>query len=369
MLYVSKNSGHMLSIIYVVTLVLCYIVNTSCAVESTFIEPLAHSNLRCQRRALKRNQTHDQHADFSHCNDSLSWPSHATQTKAQTQSEMIKYLYNNLMPFDSINANSLGFPADMCDSCNELPDGLSEGILEPSINISIYAKQNYPWTSNISKEMYYEYVVNFANVNEARTNWRPIFHEMIQSIIKPFLSSEASVSTKEVIKLLNDKIWDVAATYSNTETITFQHGQTPLIYDPMSILIFGYASCTGLSIFFVNVLRTAGIPARLAGTAAWNGKEANGNHSWIEVWDSDDQQWRIFESKPASGDHSNIDIYDPCQWWFCNEEKTTNTKFWAARIDQEEGDGVHFPLAWDTKNKAVVGEDRTNFMREICAYC
>eukprot|EP01083_Nonionella_stella_P099834 280843_1 len=131
----------------------------------------------------------------------------------------------------------------------------------------------------------------------------------------------------------------------------------------MSILLFGYASCTGLSIFFVNILRTVGIPARLGGTAAWNGKEENGNHSWIEVWDSDDGKWHIMESKPASGDHGDRDLYDPCQWWFCNKDKVEDTMFWAARLDQEKSGSVIFPMAWDMDNLGVVGEDRTMFMR------
>jgi len=38
------------------------------------------------------------------------------------------------------------------------------------------------------------------------------------------------------------------------------------------------ASCTGLSILLVDALRSVGIPARFAGTAAWH--DDRGNHSW-----------------------------------------------------------------------------------------
>ena len=47
--------------------------------------------------------------------------------------------------------------------------------------------------------------------------------------------------------------------------------RTPHIYDPMSTLLYGYASCTGVSILFVDALRTIGIPARVVGTPAWHG--------------------------------------------------------------------------------------------------
>ncbi len=281
------------------------------------------------------------------------------------------------MPFDLINAESLGFPPseNSTDGNGTLPDGLSNGILEPTVNISLYAKENYPWTQNVPKDLYYEYVASFANVNEARTNWRPVFHELVKPIIQDILKSGEGgkhvITVKQVVQALNDQIWTIAAKYSNSESITFRHGQTPLIYDPMSVLIFGYASCTGLSIFFVNILRTAGIPARLAGTAAWNGKEEDGNHSWIEFWSCEDGgdsgRWQIMESKPASGSHGDVD--NPCQWWFCNEEKVKDTLFWAARLDREDSGGVIFPMAWDMENQGVVGEDRTAFMRELCSGC
>ena len=45
----------------------------------------------------------------------------------------------------------------------------------------------------------------------------------------------------------------------------------------------GMATCTGLSIMLVEACRSVGVPARLAGIAAWPGR--GGNHTWVEVWD------------------------------------------------------------------------------------
>ena len=56
-----------------------------------------------------------------------------------------------------------------------------------------------------------------------------------------------------------------------------------MIFYPMSTMVFGYASCTGISILYVDALRSVGIPARLVGTPAWHGKENDGNHNWVEV--------------------------------------------------------------------------------------
>ena len=46
-----------------------------------------------------------------------------------------------------------------------------------------------------------------------------------------------------------------------------------------------------------------------------------------------------------------------------------DTLFWAARLDREDSGGVIFPMAWDMENTAVVGEERTMFMRELCSGC
>ena len=51
---------------------------------------------------------------------------------------------------------------------------------------------------------------------------------------------------------------------SRREAIRFKSDQTPLVYDPLSTILFGYASCTGVSIAYVDALRTLGVPARLA---------------------------------------------------------------------------------------------------------
>jgi len=361
---------------------------------STSTSTSASSHLRCAK-AIDQNETTPISSSSSSSSSSspctnqengnksemITWRSSPsstqTQTRQETQQEMITYLYKNLMSFDNINAESLGFPPTTQPETLP-PDGLSHGIIGPTINITIYAKTNYPWAQSIPKPIFFEYVANFANVNEARSNWRAIFHEyLIQPILQPFLQLHPNPTIEDVVQLVNTHIWSQSMNdrgnsdgdNRNIDEITFKHGQTPLIYDPMSILIYRYASCTGLSIFLINALRTVGIPARMAGTPAWNGKIENGNHSWIEFYGSD-SKWHIMESKPAAGGgiHKDVDLYDPCQWWFCNSEKVENTTFYAARLDREESDSV-FPMAWDLDNQCVVGEDRTDFMRELCSNC
>ena len=76
----------------------------------------------------------------------------------------------------------------------------------------------------------------------------------------------------------NSSLWQ------NVGGVKFHSGQTPLIFDPVSTVAFGYASCTGVSTTYIAALRVAGVPARLVGTPAWLGDPAKGNHNWVEVW-------------------------------------------------------------------------------------
>eukprot|EP00587_Corethron_hystrix_P008553 CAMPEP_0113318216 /NCGR_PEP_ID=MMETSP0010_2-20120614/12856_1 /TAXON_ID=216773 ORGANISM="Corethron hystrix, Strain 308" /NCGR_SAMPLE_ID=MMETSP0010_2 /ASSEMBLY_ACC=CAM_ASM_000155 /LENGTH=309 /DNA_ID=CAMNT_0000175439 /DNA_START=117 /DNA_END=1046 /DNA_ORIENTATION=+ /assembly_acc=CAM_ASM_000155 len=288
------------------------------------------------------------------------------QLRDDAEKDLYKYLYSNIMPFDVPNAESLGFHGASTE--DDLPDGLSNGIVGPTISFTLDAKQKYPWTSHVPKDIYFEYVASFCSVNEPRNNWRPLFHAVVEKIVQELTSGTGSKggtpNVEQVVRAVNQNIWD---RFHTEKEIFFQSGQTPLIYDPMSILAYGYASCTGLSIFLVDALRAAGIPARLAGTPAWNGEEENGNHTWIEFFGSD-SNWHIMESKPASG-QDDKDLLDPCQWWFCNHERVSGTSFYAARLDRSLGNDNVFPLAWDMGNHDVIGEDRTSFMEDLCSQC
>lgn len=311
---------------------------------------------------------------------STSAENYEIQERNHAERECLQFLQQHMMPIDVPNAESLGFPSK---NAAQLPDGLSFGIVGPSIKLSLEAKRDYhAWTKDVPREIYYEYVANFANVNEPRTNWRPIFYKALAPIVQQFVQDH-NVKVEAVVDAVNDHVWSAFnhLVMLDKGEIRFEAGQTPLIYDPMSVLLFGYASCTGISIFLINALRAVGIPARLAGTDAWNGVVENGNHSWIEVWIK--HKWYILEAKPAAGGLVKDWMNNPCKFWFCNPSKAANTTFYAARLsttqlDSETSnqelsrrltDQIHFPLAWDRDNQGIPGENRTIYMIEICTQC
>ena len=364
------------------------------------------------------------------------------QTQEEAMADAYDYLRENIMPFDVPNAESLGFRRDdvyYLDNCGydhddddyydrkevgeavklqsqpqletkkgrrgqqrkrkigikennreyKLPDGLSNGIVNVTIHEAMNAKLRYDraWTGSVPRDIYFEYVLNYANVNEPRNDWRTLLVKTTTSILnQSLLSANESATVEDVVKAVNRDLWIALGRTggkgsSLVDPIIYQSGMTPLVYDPMSVISYGYGSCTGLSILLVDALRSVGVPARLVGTPAWNDDISNGNHNWLEVYSlipsSNASGWRFLE--PAYGDYGtdsadNLDR-NPCKRWFCNSSKLgrkSKTKVYAARLNRnhEQGNIINpYPMAWDNGNADVPGEDRTKYYWDVCSLC
>jgi len=278
--------------------------------------------------------------------------------------QAVIYLRKNVMEFDLPKLETLGFASDSSVDV----DGLSFGIIQPTVQLAMDAKKTYPWTDQLPQSIFWEYVMNYANTNEARTNWRPFLTPKVQSTLSNHTPPANSVA--DVVQILNTHIWTEIAP-RHAESIVFVSGQTPLIFDPMSVLTFGYASCTGLAILFTNILRCAGVAARVVGTPAWMGQPSQGNHNWVEVYDNDNSEWKFLEPSPSAGGVDTLDK-DPCKRWFCSKERfnysNQTSKVYAARLDQHSAD-TYYPLAWETSSTDVPGVDRSLYYANVCSKC
>jgi hypothetical protein len=237
---------------------------------------------------------------------------------------------------------------------------LEDGIATLALNTSLAALQAYEWAWGIDQDVFNEYVASYANVNEGRTNIRPLLAEAVGAMIDA--AQERPTDIEGIVTLINSNMWK-EETNNLGKTVVFKGSQTPLIYDPMSTLVYGFASCTGVSILFVDALRSVGVPARVAGTPAWNDVYENGNHNWIEVYNGG--EWQFLEAAPAGGGET---LANPCDKWFCSPAKMANgTTFFSARWDKSQG--TVYPMAWDLDNSEVPGDDRTEYYQAACGQC
>jgi len=279
------------------------------------------------------------------------------QLRAHAERDCLHYLRKSIMPFDVPYMETMGFVSD--DDVNV--DGLDSGLVGPTVSLALDAKVLYTWTDDLRQEIFNEYVLNYANVNEARSNWRPL----LDKVVRPMLDDDSVETIEDVVRVINTKLWKALAR-GHDECITFQSGQTPLIFDPMSVIAFGYASCTGLAILFINALRAAGTPARLVGTPAWHGQRENGNHNWVEVM-AEDGKWYFMEPSPAQETVDTLDR-DPCERWFCQPDRFPDSEVFAARLDRDKA-GTHYPMAWEWNSIDVPGVNRTQYYIDVCSRC
>lgn len=309
------------------------------------------------QRLLRRDQDY-----YNDDDDDLFTCVYQNQTEAAQ--DAYDYLREHVMAFDLPFLETLGFHDDNNNHHHQkLPDGLENGMIGQTIEYALRAKREFNYTDQLPKEIWQEYVLNYANTNEARSNWRPLLWEKLRSLVTPAMSNDIPA----VVRTANTEMWKILAP-AGSESIVFKSGSTPLVFDPMSILAFGYASCTGCSILLVNALRTLGVPARLAGTAAWWQDVTKGNHNWVEVWNRG--QWYFLEPSPGMAPDQVDDLDKPARSrWFCQPDRfgpfaQNTTQVYAARLDSRTS--VRYPVAWEPTNRQVPGEDVSVYYRKVC---
>jgi len=244
------------------------------------------------------------------------------------------------------------------DRLNE--ESLEGGILGDTISVALEARQNFSWASDVSWPLFSNWVLPYASVNEARTSWRTLLKTRMSSLLDD-ADFRSLTRISDVVDKVNGQVWKLA---SPGVEIVFKAQQTPKIYDPMSTIGFGFASCTGISLLLVDSLRVAGVPARIVGTPAWNGQVENGNHNWVEVWLGEEQGWTFLEGAPAGGGS----LFEPCSHWFCTPAKMEQTKVYVPQWERVTNDTI-YPMAWDFANKDIPGQNRTSYYHEACKPC
>ena len=163
-------------------------------------------------------------------------------------------------------------------------DGLPVALFRENLELAFSAREQYPWTRRLPRELFFNDVLPHAVADETRDPWR----RQLRDLFAPHLADCTNVC--EV----------AAAVGSRIATLTGVHYDTrreKACQSPAESMRTGKASCTGLSILMVDALRAAGVPARLVTIPLWGTRE--GNHTWVEVHDGADWQASDFGGTPA----------------------------------------------------------------------
>ncbi|KXZ41851.1 hypothetical protein GPECTOR_262g669 [Gonium pectorale] len=226
---------------------------------------------------------------------------------------------------------------------------LKLSFFERQVSLAFKARADNVFASEVPWEVFLNYVLPYANLDEPREDWRTDFYARFAPLVAGAADPlEAAVS-------LNAAIWTLGGW-----NISFVAGQTPEIMAPSQVIAHGYASCTGLAIFLVNACRAVGVPARVVGTAEWVG--SGGNHNWLEVWH--DGVWHFTEplGPPRRPYNSTWFVPDPAGRALPGSYAHG---IYAASFKRT---GRAFPLAWyDEYESAVPGHEVTSYYLEAAA--
>ena len=199
----------------------------------------------------------------------------------------------------------------------------SEFLLE-EVRLAYLAWDKSPWRDDIPKEVFFNNVLPYANINERRDSWRKDFSERFLPLI------EGAKTPALAAARLNQKLFPLLSVRYSTQ-------RPKADQSPYESIKSGTASCTGLSVLLIDACRAVGIPARFVGTPLWSDK--SGNHSWVEVWDNG---WHFTGAAEPNGDELD-------KAWFIGRSSTAKREdamnaIFAVSFQQTP---VHFPLVWD----------------------
>ncbi len=213
---------------------------------------------------------------------------------------------------------------------------LREDFLLENLALAYKAKKQVPWGEKISDEVFFNNVLPYANVDEARDPWRKEMYDLCMPIIKDCKTAS------EAVQLLNAKVFAQLK-------VRYSTGRKKAQQSPKESIDTGMASCTGLSILLSDACRSVSIPTRVVGTPLWANKR--GNHTWLEIWDG---KWRF--TGACEPDPNGLD-----RGWFVGDAAQARKDIpehaiYAASFRKTK---TIFPLVWSPDQKDVFAENVT----------
>tara|TARA_A100001015_G_C14970993_1_gene705112 strand:+ start:481 stop:1524 length:1044 start_codon:yes stop_codon:yes gene_type:complete len=200
---------------------------------------------------------------------------------------------------------------------------LSSDYLITNSEYAFKAKNRFKWAKVVPDEIFLNYVLPYASLNERRDDWRKDFFYKFSPLVKEANSAYEAAAT------LNNEIFEMVGVHYSTK-------RPKADQSPYESIEAGLASCTGLSFLLIDACRSVGIPARFIGTPMWYND--SGNHSWVEIWDG---EWHFTGAAEPVEDKLN-------QVWFADlasKAKTGDMKYgiFAATWNKTE---LYFPMDW-----------------------
>lgn len=177
--------------------------------------------------------------------------------------------------------------------------------------------ERLPWTAEYSDEIFLNYVLPITHFDEKPEAWMKLMREALlkndtiywdgkpdvvmmtdgNGLKHPKNNPKLNVTDHSNLRQVAQEVVENVWTSFGKPYIEFKANQTPEVLSPLSdVLVKRHGSCTAMSIFLADALRSMGVPARVTGIAVWNRPEG-GNHNWVEAYF--DHQWNFIDAVPG----------------------------------------------------------------------
>lgn len=201
---------------------------------------------------------------------------------------------------------------------------LKTDFLLANVNFAYKAFNEAPWKDRIPKDVFLNYVLPYASINERRDNWRKDFYVKFKPLVTGIGEPGKAGAT------LNQKVFPLLK-------VRFSRNRMKADQSPYESIESGMASCTGMSVLLVDACRAVGVPARFVGVPLWS--DMSGNHSWVEIFDNG--QWHFTGAGEATGDKLD-------NGWFVGRASAAERDnllhaIYAARYERSP---QRFPMPW-----------------------
>lgn len=215
---------------------------------------------------------------------------------------------------------------------------LTADFLLKNVALATATRSKYPWCKDIPDEIFLNYVLPYASLNEKRDDWRSDFETKMPPLVKDAkTASDAALA-------LNKGLFPLVK-------VQYHPSKRPKPdQSPSESMAANYASCSGLSILLVDACRSVGVPARIVGTPHWylghtdmNGNHG-GNHTWVQIWDG---RWHTLGASEVS---ALDDVWFNGNAGKAHESQDPLNQIYAARWAKSE---VAFPMVWAMDAKYV----------------
>ena len=248
----------------------------------------------------------------------------------------------------ALDAIEAGFRDDLEWLVRTMPPqdlaALKADFLLADVRLAERARAAAPWGRDLPPELFRQYVLPYASLNERRDDCRRDFMDRFAAEAWKF------ADPVDAVRWINAHLY-AACKVGFDWTKRIKTEQSP--YETMQV---GWASCTGMSILLVDACRAVGIPARVTGIPAWT--KATGNHNWVEVW------WdRWYNVGEAGSDPRKPDwVRDQCR-------TQSRAEDWAHAVYAAawRPTGTHFPLCWAFEIEWVPALNVTRFYTDELA--